>query len=362
MPTIKHLAVRWDWLHAFTTSTDASVQERTGKTAVHNALEHPDFHYRAPSWSRVVAPHKLEIDSGAAAMEIEIQAAFDGGLSGWMFLRYPTDAINDGFNRGLAIYQASPNKAKVPWCSLEGTATLGTPASNAAQVSRLVAEMGQEHYFKVLGGRPLLGLYGNGSGWAAHWGSLAAFKTVIDSIRSSAQAAGLANPYVVAYCGPEGATATALGADAISDYIGNPSLDTNVTYAAQDARTRAYWATLAAAFPKIVPPAMAGWNRAPRKRRPDWSNGARTSAGAIRHHGWRPYMGIAQEVAEATAAELAAHAQAATDYCAANPAVCEAQVVTWYNWCENSEGGYLMPTLGVPAGKLSWIKAVLLAS
>jgi hypothetical protein len=352
-------AVRWDWRFATTTSTDPVVRERAGKVGVLRALEHPRWQDRAPAGSAVMNTHRLSVMDGQEAMDSEILAAKEHNLGFWLFLRYPTDPTNDTFNRGLALYQTSEIKADMPWCSLEQATTLGAAGDFDDEVERLVEEMEQPHYLKVLTNRPLVGVYGTAAGMVAQWGSLANFKTALDALRADAQTAGLGNPYLVAYVGADAATATALGADAVSDYIGPLPTTLDTPYTTLDTAVRAYWATLAAAYAKIVPVCMAGWHRGPRMERPDWSNAARTTTGALRNFGWRPYMAASVNVVEPSNTELVAHVQAAVDYVVANPAVCDAGVVSLYAWNEQSEGGYICPTRGNTQGKINWLTETL---
>jgi hypothetical protein len=151
-------------------------------------------------------------------------------------------------------------------------------------------------------------------------------------------------------------------ADATGNYISSVPSALDATFAQLRTSSEADWTTWSGAIPKLVPTAMAGWNRGPRMERPEWWAGPRTSGGARRDYGWIPFATQRTNVAEPTQAELQAHVTAAVAFVNANPSICPAKTILMYAWDENSEGGYIGPTLGNPNGKLGWISSILAAS
>lgn len=358
MPTISFGAIRWCWRYAYDPALPVSAQPNTERAQTERCLWPSRWQFRAPADSVVAAPELLRIPGDLSAMEAEIAAAAAGGLAYFAYLRYAPVGAHT-MERGLALHKQASNRAAVKWCSYESEATLGAPGAHAAAVSRLVAEMQSPEYFRVLANRPLVFVYATASSIAARWGTLAAFKVALDALRADAQAAGLGNPYLVAGVANDAATATALGADATGNYISSVPLTLDPPFSALRAAAEADWASWGAAFGKLVPTCMAGWHRGPRMERPEWWAGPRTSGGARRAYGWVPYATQQTNVAEPTPAELAAHVQAAFAFVNANPAVCDARTVLAYAWDEQSEGGYLCPTLGNPAGKIGWVANAL---
>jgi hypothetical protein len=363
MPTIKIGALRWAASYAYDPNGTSAQRRASNHGQIMQALSLPEWQSRAPAGTDQTASGWLTFPASQTTMDTDIQAAAASHLGYWAFLRYAPIGTTQ-MERALTLYQASPYKSSLPWCSMEyAEATLGTAGSYASAVSRLVTEMQQSHYLKVLTNRPLLYIYTDGvSILTSTWGSLANFKTCLDAIRTAAQAAGLGNPYIVGLIGADGTTATTLGLDAVSWYITRVPTTRDPSYASLRALSEADWASGASAYSKIVPSLMAGWHRGPRHSRPESWAAAKTSQGALRAYGWRNYSCLNLNVAEPTQSELTAHTQAAIEYINGNPAVCDAKVALFYAWDEYTEGGYLSPTLGNPGGKVGWISSALSAA
>jgi hypothetical protein len=318
-----------------------------------NALRLPAYQFRAPNHA-VISGRSVTLGASQAIMDAEILAAKAGGLSAWSFYffgRNPGDAqYSPEMMIAFDLYQSSSIKVQMPWCAMYPLAQLGSPGNYSAQVAQLVTYMQQPHYFKLTGNRPVLYLYwttGNFSWWGNDY---VALKAAVDSVRSSAQAAGLGNPYVIVTNGAETAAYTGVGADAISAY--NPPYPTTLkaTYASLDATARAWWDTLKATGVPIVPCATAGWDRRPIIATP--VSGQFTTQ--------RPGVGLLQYCATATNAELQAHFKAAADYVTNNAAACPAGLVHIYAWNEHTEGGWLCPTKGDPnGGRLAALAAAI---
>lgn len=358
MPTISFGAIRWAWRYAYNPAISLDLQPTCERVQTERALWPAAWQHRAPLGSTVRNSEVLSITADQAAMEAEIAQAAAGNLSYWAYLRYAPIGTAT-MERALTLHKTASNRALMKWCSYESENTLGAPGAHAAPVARLVAEMLLPEYFKVLTNRPLVYVYGTSGTITAQWGTLAAFKVALDALRTAAQAAGLGNPYIVTSTANDAATATALGADATGNYISSVPLTLSPAFAALRTSSEGDWPTWGASYGKLVPTTMAGWHRGPRMDRPEWWAGPRTSGGARRTYGWLPFATQQTNVTEPTSAEMIAHVSAAFAYVNANPTICDAKTVLCYAWDENSEGGYLCPTLGNTGGKIVWIASTL---
>lgn len=310
--------------------------------AENNTLSNTEYHYRAPFYATIRAINSINITATQQTMDQEIAFAISGGLSYWAVLRYCV--INPGnADAGLALYQSSSARGGLKWASIEQVGTFGTFASYPANIGRLITEMQQSHYQKVLSGRPLLYLYYGDSAVATHFGSIANLRIALDAIRGGAVTAGLPNPYIVlmptSLTGAD-ALRVSLGCDAISFYITTLPDELNATYASLRAKVVGFWAQMAAESPKIIPTLMTGWDQSPRIIRPvPWAREQ------------KPRVGLGRVVSAATDAEMAAHIAEAVAYVAANPIACESEALLAYSWNEFGEGHRcLCPTLGNPTG------------
>lgn len=327
-------AIRWD----------AWYSETGPATSTKSSLSQAKYNWRAPFFAQSDARGGVVFRATAQTMSQEIAFAKAGGISYWAFLLYDRAGTDQRMMDGFDLFQANPNKNDINWCEIRGTSLFGSTANHSAQVAECVSNMQQANYQKVLTNRPLLYIYWSSSQFTSNFGgSYPNFKAVLDEVRAGAVAAGLGDPYVVVMEGyPVGAETirAAIGADAISNYISRTPDGRNKTYSSLDTSARSYWQELVDAAPASVPILMAGWNRRPRIERPvKWELSTQ-----------RPYFGLERTHADATNAELVAHAQAAVDFINANPTDCAARTAIWYAWNEFDEGGWLCPTLGDSSG------------
>lgn len=327
-------AIRWDIGYYGTGGTSDEHEA--------NSLRNRDFHGRAPFWATVRAANSLDVAATQATMDQEIAFANQGKVAYWAVLRY-ANLVAGAADGGLALYQSSASKGALKWASMEQVGTFGNQSNHAARIGRLVAEMGQAHYQRVMANRPLLFLYYEPGGLNNHFGgSLPALKTAIDAIRADAQAAGNGNPYVVlCYTGDGTAepVRSALGLDAHTRYISTIPAQLDAPYPVLAAAAAADWPVMAALGSGVVPLCMTGWAQQSRMVRPvPWIAN-------------RPWTGLRRTVVPATDAEMAAHIKAAADYVAANPASCASEAILAYSWNEFSEGARpLCPTRANPTG------------
>jgi hypothetical protein len=325
-------AIRWDPWHEQPANSWVTRQ-------VINNLSDPDFQSRAPFWATQRGTNLLGLSYSQNTMDQEIAAANAGNVHVWAFLRYVNrEAYEPGMENGLALYKSSVNKGALKWVSIEGAGSAASSTGSSATrlqptyVPRLITEMQRSDYFKLAtGNRPVVMWYAlSESELISSYGSLATAKTnLFDYIRAQAIAAGLGNPYFIIMSSST-AFMTALGMDAVSNYIGDIADPLDGAFSLLDTSLRAYWDSLKAVG-KMVPICMAGWSRGPR----------------IRRYAERPYMGERRKY-ECTPAELATHVQAAVDYVNANPVDSPSRLIICYAWDEFDEGGRLCPTLGDP--------------
>jgi hypothetical protein len=319
-------AIRWDAYYSTTADSPA----------VHTlaALSDPAYQSRAPFFATQVGTGLLRYDYNEASMTAEINAAVAGRINCWAVLRYVNGGVDGTISDGLALYQANPNKALVKWCSMDTTGSLGTTASHSAFVTARIAELTASNYQRVSSNRPLWYLYYTASEMVTYWGTDANLKAAIDEIRAGVVSAGLGTPYLVVF--GSAATKTALGAQAISNYISNIPTTLGGSYASLRTSTTAYWTSLAATS-EMVPIVQTGWSRAPRIRKPQrWE---RTTQ--------RPYFGL-RKAFDGTNSEIAAHVAEAVAFVDAHPTECPERVILAYAWNEHDEGGWLCPTIGDP--------------
>lgn len=337
-------AIRWDATFC-PTGTGANIVR---------SLSTPRYQYRAPARATVRNTRNLTWTATQTDMDNEIAEAAQGKISYWAFLRYGTGSdMNNGFNLYASSTAKTVNGWTVRYASMEQTNTLGTTGTYTTQVSRLVTEMQTSYYQKVLTNRPLMYLYYSSGDITGYWGgNIANLKTCLDLIRTNAQAAGLGNPYIVLVGGSPnmGTVATSLAVDAVTNYISLIPDTLKGAYTGLTATAESYWATLAAAYSKIVPICMAGWDRRPRIERPvSWEYSTQT-----------PFRSWSKYTVTATPAEIATHVSNAITYIRNNPSVCDSKAILCYAWNEVDEGGWLQKTIGDTSGaRLTALAGVL---
>jgi len=333
--------IRWDFWYTNTGSAYS-----TGRS-----LGNPPYQYRAPVHATVQSSNAIVYTCTQNIMDAEITAAKNGGLSYWAFLYYtsaePSPVLAKSF------YDSSSIKAQMPWCTIRDTTKWGTTANHSAQVNEVISQCLESNYFKVLGNRPLIYILYSATEVATFYTNNANFKIALDEVRAGVASGGGANPYIVILEGgasAASATATALGADAISNYITDVPETLNAPFSSLDTLQQAYWASLLGTGQKMIPIVMLGWDRAPRIDRPHPFQ--RTSQ--------RPYFGASKIVVPATNSELIAGFQASINFINANPVACETNTVLFYAWNECDEGGWILPTIGDPTGaRLAAIKSTI---
>lgn len=338
-------AIRWDaWWDLSTNAPARSTRASLSDSA---------FQFRAPIHSQVLAPNRITFETTQAKFDDEITFAAANGLHYWAYLLYQDGNV---MNAGLNFHLASSIAATQKFCLLIQTNVIGSTGNFTSAIDNIITKyFTKSYYFTLPSGKPLVYIYYSASDVTGYWGgSNANLKAAIDYLIAQITATKGVAPYVVIMCGASNATRTALGGDAITNYIGNFSARVDGTYAQLDTDVRAYWASLSAAVAgsgaHSVPICMMGWNTTPRKRRPvTWEVSSRV-----------PEQGMRAVYALPTNSEAAVHVQAAVDYVLANPSRCPEKTILCYAWNENDEGGWLNKTIGDPTGaRLAAIASVI---
>jgi len=300
-------AIRWD---GYTGEADA-----VGR-GVNKALGPAKYHYRVPFYGRITGPDSVDIPAPTlSTIEKEIRYAHAGGIDYWAFDWYP--AGYHQMDSARKLYLSSPLSSEVKWCVILGTA--GFSLKN--DLPGLVEEMKRDRYQKVLGERPLI----------YYMGAKREVAKTIAAIREACKEAGLANPYVVGMAWSANQAASNLmdsGCDAMTQYAAG---------GAQGAAFRDYAASQKSAWEKysktgmqVVPWVATSWDS-----RPYFDN---PSPFYIEKDDTR-------WVRQGTPKEIAGLLKEALDWNKAHPKANVANTVLIYAWNENTEGGWIIPTL-----------------
>jgi hypothetical protein len=328
---IKHGCIRWDaW---YGNDPDNYSSFYTARTF--DDTDPVNYRDNAPSHLDQTTSPVTWADT-QATFDAEINAAADGGIDYFAYLRYVTPDTRN-LNAGYDYHIASSVGDRVGVTIIRQADDLGTTGNFAAQVADTVTIMQGARYYR-LGGRPLLFIYIDANMLGDYWGgSFANLATAVASIRSSAIAAALPEPIIVSMgAGASRTNPGAMGCDACSNYIGAvpdglPSTyETFMNYGAAD------WDTYSST---MVPITMVGWDKRARVQNPEpWAEGDT----------------LTKYATAPTYAQFAAHLMQARAYIRANPTRCPYKTVLSYAWNECTEGGQMpCPTVGDPAGTLS---------
>lgn len=272
-----------------------------------------------------------------ATMDAEIEQAWRNGVDYFAY-DYWSNALFSAGNNAIGLHQASPNAALVPWClCVVGANNASGWSTTADQIVTLM----QDVNYKKIGTHPLIYIFGTDAfiADAITAGTTAAAQ--ITTLRDKATTAGLADPYI-AICNPgdggSDAGASALGANFLSQYnITTGGTGSALTQAQKLTALQSLWATqVAYATYNVIPCVGLTWDLRARVASQEWCTSPPSgySCSATDYYG------------TATAANVAAHVQAAIDFIAANPVYCATQHLLICGWDEYTEDGGLGPHLG----------------
>ena len=339
-------------------------------------LDPAQWRHRLPFYGKAVGPDKVELSpESQQVMDAEIAYARQAGLSYWAFDYYQPKSWDkaDAYNYGLRLYLSSRHKLGLNFCLiLLPPGSLGPAAEWPATVATLVEWFRRPDYQKVPGNRPLVYFF-TGDEVEKFFGSKAAARAGLDTLRRKAVDAGLGPPYLVAQVWSAQAGADCVskyGFDAISAYamLDFSGGNQEYPYGALAAAAQSYWDACKATGKQVVPLAMAGWDK-----RPLLGDAWKTLYPPQRPGPW---------YAAPTPAELAEHVAAALEWNARNAALrqaqdrpappgqgrpeprrgaacAEANTVLIYAWNESGEGGWLVPTLNEGSARIAALRKVL---
>ncbi len=333
-------AIRWDaW------NGDAS----SAGLAVEKSLGPEQWHYRLPFFAQELSSTQAQTRGNTQAIvDQEINYASAAGLDYWAFGFYPAGTTVDSWqvqptNYGLKYYLSSSHKTDINFCLIFNT--FGQAANWNSTVQQAVVLMQNSSYQKVAGGRPLIYLFSNPT---TKFGSIQAGKDAIDKLRTSAQAAGLANPYIATMvfdAGSGDANVSNYGLDAISAYANLDSQQNQqYSYTQLAASNRTFWDAAKNTGRQVIPIVSTGWDPRPRYANPV---------------PWDPNPVPGAWYASPTGAEFASNLLAAINWNKANPSSTNANAVIIYAWNEFDEGGWLAPTKGFGNNLLNAAAGVL---
>lgn len=302
-------AIRWDaW-------TGGKVTEQVEQT-----LAPQKYHYRLPWFAKVIDDDRVSIDgSPQAIMDREIDFAADAGLDYWAFLVYGAD---NELSRSLRNYLASARRERIKFCMiLKSTLADKNAQQWPEECKRAVALLGERGYQTVLGGRPLVYVFGSG----------AQQKARLTEFRRAAIKTGH-NPYLV-FMGWDMANDLDRhrdeGFEAVSAYA---MASTRSAFSELAHSTESAWQAAIKTHSPCVPLVTTGWDKRPRQDHP-----VKWELGDAYHR---------QKVFPSTATpdEIAAHLNHAITFVQSHPTECAANAIIVYAWNEHDEGGWLSPT------------------
>jgi len=327
-------AIRWDAWHG-----DKGAPGR----AVEKSLGPKRWHYRLPFYAKVVGENQVEVRADSQeVMDREIEHAAAGGLDYWAFGYY--HPVGSPMCSCLPLYLKSRLKSKISFCLwLEDLGPVKDWPETAKVIAGLMKEPTHQH---VAGGRPLVYVH---CPLVKKFGSPAAAREALRVLREAAAGAGLARPYLVVMTPWDQENRELLKAgefDAAGAYALTAGGEGRQPYADLAAGAERKWDEWAKSGWKVVPLAMAGWDRRPRQENPvPWESGDWTKS-TLHFDPPKPE-------------ELAGHVRKAVEWTRAHPESAEARAVLIYAWNETDEGGWLVPTIEEGAARLEAIGRAL---
>lgn len=299
---------RWDAWHG---GTDAIYQ------AAKATLQPSQYRTKVPFYGVTNSDGSVDVDdTSPSVMSREISYAKNGGVDYWIFLHYSDyDSSESVMNQSLHTYLANPGKANVKFAYLLSHELYDSLSNYWAQsLADLINAMKDPQYETVLGGRPIVYVYSDAAG-----SNLA---NRLAQVRSSAQSAGLPNPYIVTI----DLSPANYGGDARTAWT--PSGGSGDSWSSYQASVASGNSNLAASGDKAVLTAHVNWDSRPYHDHPPfwWSNPPYTWYQAPTSEQYRQLV------------------QSAVDQTQANPAQNEANTLFVYAWNEFAEGGIMLPT------------------
>lgn len=314
------------------------------------ALSKPEWRARAPLHANIDSS-RITWEPSQETFDAEIHAAGQAKLC-WAYLAYGTDhAIDlaDPMMRGFALQRKSQIKSEVPYALILQGRVLGRTDEYSDAVAKIVSLMHDENYQKAIIAektRPLLFFfYAENDIRQSFDGSLKNLSGPFNSIRNSALAEGLGDPYIVvlAWSGVQAeGVRKAIGADAISRYFAGHLNGNVIPWANFESTVEADWDHYSSATKSNVVPALStgGDMRAMCETPAPWDN--RFAPGdKCQRYAQNPSIG-----------ELQTEFRDALGWMQEHRNRDPGRLLLIYSWSECVESGNcLMPTYGDPKGE-----------
>lgn len=330
-------AIRWDaWQAPGSPAT----------RAVERSLSPAEFRHRLPFFARIAPDGSIGIDGNAQeVMDREIALARAAHLDFFAFVAYPRGS---DMSRGLELFLRSEARQGMRFCMICELRNWGTARQPAALIRDHAALMRRPEYLRQSDGRPVYFLgFISDQLVRERWEGPDGLAAAIREFRRAAQESGAGEPFLVVMGRPQLAPlARQIGADALGAYTLADGGAAGEPYASLASLAERRWEEMAATGLKVVPTAMAGWDRRPRVANPvPWEAWQRRGEGMQMHY------------REGSPEEIAAHVARCRDWAGRHPSSAGLGLV--YAWNENDEGGWLVPTLPFDDSRIRALERVL---
>lgn len=313
-------------------------------------LNPKQWHYRVPFFGKVVSDDEVHINGNSQdVMDREINYAADGGIDYWAFNYY--DYFGDPnkpseLNYGRQLYASSRYKNRLRFCWILA-AKAPKRWADAPRDQKLIELMKDPQYLTVLGGRPVVFYFGVSAQILPSYGTWEEAHKTVDGFRAKCKAVGLKDPYMVGMLwNSEGVRkyTDRFGFDGVGSYTrcGGPTDHREYPYSVLAKTNHDYWEACKNNGGQVIPLVDTGSDARPRLVDPKL---------AVNYKG--PWF------AQGTPKEIADNLLDAVQWVRKNPQNAETRCVLIYAWNENSEGGWLVPTLTEGDARLQAIKKAL---
>lgn len=295
------------------------------------------YHWKVPFCGQAINRTAVDFDcTTPAVMRQELILAARAGISFWAFVQYPED---DALSAALRNYLAIPTgeKSGITFSALIEVGRLPKTPTGPRWlefVARYDGYFARADYERVsLASRPLVFLFGNYEQVVDGFGSTTAFEKLLAAWTGHCTSQGLPAPWFVwqdAYNDTFSRQLRTAGSIQSRSSYALGDGQTNGSFSGQLAQDLQKWDDWAANGDDVIPLASTGWD--PRDR----------ADGCAR---WLPNgEGTHWTQAPTPAQVVTSVAQAVRWAC--NRSTATTPRVLVYAWNENSEGGWLVPTLG----------------
>ncbi len=331
-------AIRWDNWNGLAAGGSAADTVRCMSPA--------PWHSRVPFCGKVVNVSSVDFDCATPeVMRKELAFAAHAGVDYWAFVQY---ANATSLSVALANYLVEPNKQGINFAALIQTGNLPNPADAeewAVFLARYDGYFARSEY-EVVGPerRPLVFLFGSYSN-AAKFGGTPAYEAILQAWVAHRMQRNLTLPHFVQQDAYNDTFVKQLRLDKVVQSRSSYALGdgkVNGSYGDQMAQNVWRWEHWLANGDDVLPLAATGWD--PRDRGTGCAS-------------WMPHGEGTAWTRMPTAKEVAATVTAAVQWVCNNSAAAVTRHVLVYAWNENSEGGWLLPTLGEGTARIDALAA-----